>query len=261
MEPMRLCSSAIRAIPWAALMILLLCGRAASCTSAEITVFAAASLTDALQAIGSSYQKSAGEVVHFNFAASSVLARQIAEGAPADLFLSADEEKMDRLQARGLIDPKTRHALLSNRLVVIVPADSKTELRNAADLLTLKRIALAETRTVPAGIYARHYLEAAGVWNSLREKIIPTENVRAALAAVAAGNADAAIVYKTDAAISRQVKIVFEVSADASGKIVYPVAVVTDSKHRAASEAFLKHLLSPDAAKVFAKFGFIVLPQ
>jgi molybdate transport system substrate-binding protein len=258
MEPMRLCSSAIRC---ATLIILLVCGRAASCASAEITVFAAASLTDALQAIGSSYEKAAGVSVHFNFAASSVLARQIAEGAPADLFLSADEEKMDRLQARGLIDSKTRHALLSNRLVVIVSADSMTDLRKPADLLRLKRIALAETRTVPAGIYARHYLEAAGVWNSLAGKIIPTENVRAALAAVAAGNADAAIVYKTDAAISRQAKIAFEVPPDASGRIVYPVALVADSKHRAASEAFLKHLLSPDAAKIFVKFGFIVLPQ
>jgi len=228
--------------------------------AAEITVFAAASLSESLQEIGVDYQKATGNKVSFNFGASSFLARQIEEGAPADLFFSADEAKMDGLEKKGLIVKETRKSLLSNTLVIVVAKDRGVAIESPADLATekVKRVALAETKTVPAGIYAKEFLQKEKLWEPVQAKVVPTENVRGALAAVEAGNVDAGIVYKTDAAISRKVRIAYEVAAQRGPKISYPVAVLKDSSHATAAKEFLARLESPDATKVFRKFGFIV---
>ena len=242
-----------------AAIALLLCP---SLRAAEIHVFAAASLTDALKEIAAGYEKKTGDKLLFNLAASSVLARQIEAGAPADLFFSADEAKMDALQKKGLLVEGTRKGLLSNSLVIVVPADSTLILKSAKALTLpeIKRIALGEPRTVPVGVYAKTYLEKLGVWNQVGSKIVPTENVRASLAAVESGNVEAGIVYKTDALISKKVKVAFEVSSAEGPAISYPVALVKGSKVPAESKALLEFLESQPAAAVFRKFGFIVKP-
>ena len=235
---------------------------AKSLHAAEIHVFAAASLTDALKEIAGTYEKKTGDKIYFNLAASSVLARQIEEGAPADLFFSADEARMDGLDKKGLLVEGTRKSLLSNSLVIVVPPDSTVVLKSANALtgLEIKRIALGEPKTVPVGVYARAYLEKLGVWKQITPKIVPTENVRASLAAVESGNVEAGIVYKTDALISKKVKVAFEVPTAEGPAISYPAALVKGSKVPAESKAVLEFLESKLAATVFEKYGFIVKP-
>ena len=229
-------------------------------SGAELTVHAAASLTDAMKEIASAYEKESGDKLQFNFGASSMLARQIEEGAPADLFLSADEAKMDGLEQKALLLPGTRRKLLSNTLVVVVPADATASLTSAIDLAKpeYKKLALAETQTVPAGIYAREHLQKLGIWDAVKEKVVPTENVRAALAAVESGNVNAGIVYKTDSLVSKKVKIVVEIPAAEGPKITYPLAVVKGSKEAERARKFADYLAGPAAQKVFEKFGFVV---
>ena len=190
----------------------------------EVEVFAAASLTDALKEIAADYEKTSGDKIIFNFAASSTLDMQIKAGAPADIFFSADEAKMDDLEKQGLVAKETRKDLLSNSLVIVVPDDSSATLTSAAQLADpkIQKIALGENRTVPAGIYAREYLQKLGLWTQIESKVIPTESVRAALAAVETGNVDAGIVYKTDALHSHKVKVAYEVpAADGNDSISY----------------------------------------
>ncbi len=244
------------------LLLLLLAGvhlPLATACAAEVTVFAAASLSDVLTAIAKTYEARSGDRIRFNFGASSTLARQIREGARADVFFSADEAKMDELARAGLIDPAMRLPLLSNTLVIITHTDAGESLVGPRDLLkkSVRRLAIAEPQTVPAGIYAKEYLEKIGLWMALRPKIIPTENVRTTLAAVAAGNADAAVVYKTDARISKDVTVVFEIPAEEGPRIIYPIALLRSSKDVAASKAWITHLTSAEARAVFAAFGFL----
>jgi len=227
-------------------------------SGAELTVCAASSLTDALKEIGTAYQTQSGDHISFNFAASSALARQIEEGAPADLFFSADDAQMDRLEKSGHIEPASRHELLSNTLVVVAPSDSSLSLKTAADLRQVQRIALGDPKLVPIGVYTRTYLEREGLWKELEEKIVPTENVRAGMAVVESGNADVSFVYATDAGISKKVKIVLRVSPENGPPILYPVAVVKESQRKDAAAKFLAYLAGDDARKVFEKFGFIV---
>lgn len=226
----------------------------------EILVFAAVSLTDALEEIAPRYEKSSGGKILLNLAASSVLARQIQEGAPADLFLSADEAKMDQLEKRGLLLQGTRKSVLSNTLVIVVPADSTLKIAAPQDLASSKvrALALAEPQSVPAGIYAKEYLQSQRLWSKVIDKIIPTESVRAALAAVESGNVDAGIVYKTDAGISRKVRIAYEVPKAEGPKISYPFAVIAGSKQREAARKLLAYLESPAALEVFRKYGFLI---
>ena len=228
--------------------------------AAEITVFAAASLSDALKTIAQEYRSRGEDKIVFNFGASSTLARQIEEGAPADIFFSADEAKMDALQKRGLIFAETRKSRLSNALVIVVAADGGAVINSPDDLKAdrVKRIALAEPTSVPAGIYAKKFLKLRNLWPAVESKIIPTENVRAALAAVEAGNVDAGIVYRTDAAISKKVKIACEVPPSNSPNISYPVAVVKATKQYGAAGHFVQFVNSDSAGKIFEKFGFIV---
>jgi len=162
--------------------------------AAEVNVYAAASLTDVMKEIAANYEKQSSDKIVFNFGASSLLARQIIERAPADIFFSADEAKMDDLQKAGLIATETRRDLLSNSLVIVVPNDSKLAIGSPDDLTKAQKIAIADPRAVPAGIYTKEYLSGLGLWDKLESKMVPTENVRAALAAVESGNVEAGFV-------------------------------------------------------------------
>ena len=242
-------------------LCLLIAFLAAPLSAAELNVFAAASLTDALKEIAASYEQSTGDKIVLNLGASSTLARQIQEGAPADLFLSADEEKMNALENQGLLLAGTRRSVLSNTLVVVVPSDSGLKIARISDLAapSIRAIALAEPQTVPAGIYAKEYLRKKGLWTKVIDRVVPTENVRAALAAVESGNVDAGIVYKTDAGISKKVRVAHEVPRAEGPAISYPFAVLADSGEKEAARKFLAHLGSPAALDVFRKFGFLSL--
>ncbi|MGC4071055.1 MAG: molybdate ABC transporter substrate-binding protein [Nibricoccus sp.] len=232
---------------------------ALSSFAVELNVFAAASLSDALKEIASKYEPASGDKLRLNLAASSLLARQIKEGAPADVFFSADEAKMNDLEKSGLIAADTRHTLLGNTLVIVVNKDGGPAISAPADLAktSIGRIALAEPQTVPAGIYAKEYLQKAELWKKVIDKVVPTENVRACLAAVESGNVDAGIVYKTDALISKKVKIAYEIPAADGPKITYPLAVVKDTKNAEAARKFATYLASPEARAVFEKYGFL----
>jgi molybdate transport system substrate-binding protein len=227
--------------------------------AAEVNVYAAASLTDVLKEIAANYEKQNSDKIVFNFAASSMLARQITERAPADIFFSADEAKMDDLQKAGLIVNDTRRDMLSNVLVIVVPSDSQLTITSPDDLLSkTQKISIADPRAVPAGIYAKEYLNGIGLWDKFEPKIVPTENVRAALAAVESGNVDAGFVYKTDADISKKVKIAFSVPVEKGPAIRYPIALIKDARNKAAANHFLRYLRSDDARKLFERYGFIV---
>jgi molybdate transport system substrate-binding protein len=229
-----------------------------SAHAAEITVFAAVSLTDALKEIAGAYEKQSGDKIIFNLGASSMLARQIEEGAPADIFFSADEARMDELEKKGLIETATRKSRLGNSLVVVVAADSTVQIQSAGDLTNsgIKQIALADPRAVPAGIYAKAWLEKQQLWPAIEPRVVPAENVRAALAAVESGNVEAGVVYKTDAGISRKVRIAYEVPAADAPVITYPMALVKESKEPGAAKSFLNYLDSQKAGDTFKKFGF-----
>src|SRR5579859_5294542 len=230
-------------------------------SAAEITVFAAASLTDALREIALEYQKRSGDHIVFNLAGSSTLARQIEEGAPADLFFSADEAQMNRLQAKGKIVESTRRDRLSNSLVIVVAADHGANVRSPRDLASsqVRRITLGDPKAVPIGVYARNYLENLSLWQAVAPKVVPTENVRGALAAVEQGNADASIVYKTDALVSKRVAIAYAVPAQEGPKIRYPVALVRGAKEPQAALGFLAYLDGESAARIFERRGFLVV--
>jgi molybdate transport system substrate-binding protein len=224
--------------------------------TAPITVSAAASLTDALDRAAAAYATADGGAIRFNFAGSNVLARQIASGAPVDLFISADEAQMDYAQRAGAIDESTRIDLLGNRLAVVtatrIPLSAPADL----DLPAVRRLAVGDPAAVPAGVYARQYLERIGVWERLQPRLVPVGNVRAALSAVENGSADAAIVYETDAAISRRVTVAFTITGPEAPRIVYPAAVVRRSTRRAEALRFLAFLRSAPATAIFRELKF-----
>ncbi|MBM4260090.1 MAG: molybdate ABC transporter substrate-binding protein [Deltaproteobacteria bacterium] len=227
----------------------------------EILVSAAASLTDVLKDVGKAYQAKSQNKLFLTLGPSNFLARQIDEGAPADVFFSADLAQMDSLEKNNRLEPGTRRSFLSNQLVIVVPADSKLKISSAADLLKpeIKRIALADPSGVPVGVYAKRYLTDEKLWSGVAAKIVPVLDARATLAAVEAGNVDAGIVYKTDSAISAKVKVAFAVPVEKAPKIVYPVAVVKDSKKKAAARDFLSFLTTPAAKSLIKQYGFVVL--
>lgn len=235
------------------LPLLLLLFIAADAGAAPLRVSAAASLADVLHEIAAHYD----QPLLFNFGASSILARQIEEGAPADVFISADDLKMDQLAERALIVKKSRTDIVSNTLVIVVPRDSRLNIASAGDLAG-HTVAVAQPDTVPAGIYAKEYLRRVQVWDRIVGRLVPVENVRSALAAVDSGNVDAGIVYRTDALISRAVKIAFEVPRKEGPRIVYPAAVLADSNRKAAAQRFLDYLRSEAARTVFRHFGFLL---
>jgi molybdate transport system substrate-binding protein len=228
----------------------------APATTGPITVSAAASLTDALDQAAAAYAAADGGSVRFNFAASNVLARQIASGAPVDLFISADEAQMDHAQQAGAIDESTRINLLGNRLAVVTALGSSPRIPADLALPSVRRIAVGDPAAVPAGVYARQYLERIGLWEGLQSKLVPVGNVRAAMSAVENGSVDAAIVYETDAAISRRVSVAFTVTGPDAPRIVYPAAVVRRTARRAEAERFLAFLRSAPATAIFRRLKF-----
>jgi molybdate transport system substrate-binding protein len=223
---------------------------------APLTVSAAVSLTEALEGVAQAYANAGGGPVRFNLAASNVLARQIAAGAPVDLFISADQAQMDLVERSGAIDPGTRVELLSNRLAVVTRAPLKiTDVQGLAKA-GLRAIAIGDPEAVPAGAYARQYLETVGQWAALRPRLVPVGSVRAALAAVENGGADAAFVYESDVTASRRAVLAFVVSGPGSPRIVYPAAIVRRGPNRAGAERFLAFLASSTASAIFERFRF-----
>ena len=229
----------------------------------DLVVFAAASLKDALDAVNTDWQKSAGKHATISYAASSALAKQIEAAAPADVFISADLDWMDYLDKKSLIAPGTRHNLLGNSLVLIAPADAAPSVEIVqgfplAKLLNGGKLAMADPNAVPAGKYGKAALTKLGVWDAVAGSVAAAENVRACLLLVARGEAPYGIVYKTDAAIEPKVKIVGAFPADSVPPIIYPIAQTASSKNPDAA-AFSAYLSGPDATKQFEHYGFAVL--
>ena len=204
---------------------------ATSVQAGEVDVAAASSLQDVLRALAPLYEAKTHDKVVYNFGGSSALARQIRAGAPADVFFSADEATMDSVAVTD------RHDVVGNRLLIL------------GNLRTARRVALANPASVPAGVYAKQYLERVGLWREVEPKVVPTENVRAALAAFEGGNVDAAIVYTTDAPKLHGTIVDWDIR--------YPAAVVRDARHPAAARRFVAFLQSAEARAVFRRFGFI----
>lgn len=224
-----------------------------------ITVFAAASLANALQDLGDSFTKDANVPVRFSFAASSALARQIENGARADLFFSADLEWMDYLQARNLIRPASRHDLLGNQLVLIAPVDSRISLKIAphfklAAALGAGRLVTADPDSVPVGRYAHEALANLGVWDEVAARLARADSVRSALAFVDRGEAMLGIVYATDALVDKKVRVVDVFPADSHAPIIYPVALTVAAGAEAAK--FLAYVRGPAGDMAFKHYGF-----
>lgn len=229
---------------------------------AQVTVFAAASATDALNEIGKAFTAAGGKEIVPSYASSSTLAKQIENGAPANLFLSADERWMDYLAEKGLVADGTRLNLLGNRVVLIAPRDSTAKVDIApgfplAKLLGEGRLAVGDPSHVPVGAYTEAALKKLGVWEQVQGKLAPADSVRAALAFVERGETPFGIVYATDAAVTDKVKVVGVFPEDSHPPVVYPVALVKD-KDTADAKAFLAFLQGPQAKAVFEKYGFAV---
>ncbi|MEI6459597.1 MAG: molybdate ABC transporter substrate-binding protein [Pseudomonadota bacterium] len=227
-----------------------------------LTVYAAASLAESLQACAAQYTARTGVPVRFSFAASSILARQIEAGASADVFISADGEWMDYLASRQLIRSATRRDLVANRLVLIAAATDPVQLRldrqaPIVQALGTERLALADPESVPAGRYARAALSALGVWQALVSHIAPAESVRGALAYVAEGEAKFGIVYATDARTEPRVRVVGTFPADSHPPIRYPAALTNEAPAQATQ--WLDYLNSAEAAPIWSKYGFLKL--
>jgi len=250
-------------------MFLTLAGVHPSALSAQtppLVVFAAASLKNALDEIAGNWRAKSDVAVKTSYAASSALAKQIEEGAPADLFISADLDWMDYIDKKGLLKPGTRSDLLGNSLVLIAGRDwSKGEVKIGVgfplvDLLGGGRLATANVAAVPSGKYGKAALEKLGVWDSVAMRLAEAENVRAALALVARGEAPLGLVYRTDAAAEPSVEIVGTFPADTHPPIVYPAAMLAAAKNVKA-EKFLHFLAGPEAKAIFERCGFTVLAR
>lgn len=241
-----------------ALLPLLLVAIVTTASAPPLLVSAAISLTDALQTVEKVYVAGGGGRVQFNFAGSNVLARQIVNGAPVDIFISADELQMDYAGREGAIDTRSRRDLLSNRLAVVTSRGRTTTVRDHRGLgqEAVRRIAIADPAAVPAGVYAKQYLETMGLWQQLQPKLLPLANVRAALAATESGGADAAIVYESDAATSNEVDLAFVVSGANAPRIIYPAAIVTRSSNKEEAARFLEFLTTSEATKIFTRYKF-----
>jgi len=227
-----------------------------------VTVFAAASLTDALEQLGIDFTRSTGVRVRFSFAASSVLARQIEAGAGADMFFSADQAWMDYLQQRGRINAATRRDLLGNRLVLIAPADSTLQLKISPDFALLsalggRRLATGDPDSVPVGRYARSALTSLGVWQDVEDRLVRAEDVRHALMFVARGEVPLGIVYASDAHADQDVRVIDVFPADSHLPITYPVALTRGAS--AEASRFLDFVQGPAGRATFGNQGFEVL--
>jgi molybdate transport system substrate-binding protein len=226
--------------------------------AAELVVSAAASLTNAFKEIGAAFEKTQpGDRVVSNFAASGPLLQQIENGAPVDVFASADQETMDKGEAKKLIVAASRRNFVSNRLVLVQPKGASTALRGTADLKreAVKRIAVGNSETVPVGRYTRDVLQAEGAWEALAPKLIYADSVRQVLDYVVRGEVDAGFVYATDAALAKdKVDIVAEIAT--RKPVLYPIAVVAGSKQVKLAESFVAFVSGHEAQAVLARYGF-----
>ncbi len=243
---------------FAALAVFSAMSMAATVRGEEVLVFAAASLKDALAELAPLCVNATNITLVPSLAASGILAQQIRAGAPGDLFISADEATMDDLEKAGLLQAGTRADLLSNSLVFVVPSNSTLKVNSAQGLLDagIKRIGIGEPNTVPAGHYAIEFLTSQKVIDSVRAKLVPLENVRAVLSAVESGNLDLGIVYRSDAQASSKSKVAWTVPVEVGPKIVYPLAVVKNTKNAVNAAKVRAFLLSPAAQKILLKWGF-----
>ena len=227
---------------------------------APLVVSVASSLTDVMTNLAAHWEETGKGAVRVNAAGSQTLARQIVEGARVDVFVSADEAQMDAVERAGRLVAGTRQPLLANQLVVIVARDARNRPSSAADLAgpAVRRLAMGQPDSVPAGVYGRQWLERAGLWARIKAKVVPLPTVRAALAAAREGRADAAIVYATDARSSQDVEVAFPVPEREAPAIVYPVAVVAGARE-AEARRFVRGLQDGYARQVFEAAGFGVL--
>ena len=242
---LRLALIALLALPFAA-------------AAQQLTVSAAASLTDAFKEIGVKFEaRRPGATVRFNFAASGVLIQQIAQGAPVDVFASADPETMARGAEQKLIDAGTRRDFAANSVVLIVPAQGAVPIAALADLRSPKvqRIAIGKLATVPVGRYTKQVLDSASLWSELEPRLVQADNVRQVLDYVARGEVEAGFVYRTDAALAAD-KVRVVLTAEGHAPVRYPVAVVSDSRHKALANDFAAFLLTPAAQAVLSRHGF-----
>jgi molybdate transport system substrate-binding protein len=227
--------------------------------SRQIVVSAAVSLTEVLQQLAPMYQQATGDRLVLNLGASNTLARQIRFDAGIDVFISADEAQMNASAMQ--IDPSSRIDLLSNQLAIAVPDDRPRTMISVRDLLdpAIRRIAIGDPAAVPAGVYAKQYLQSIGIWLDVAGKVVPAGSVRLALAAVESGGADAAIVYHTDVAVATHAREALLIAAAEGPRIVYPAAIVRAGKNHEGGRRFLAFLQTPAAAAVFTRAGFVAL--
>ncbi len=236
----------------------------AGAAEADVMVFAAASTTNAVTEIGELYASRKLGRVKTSFASSSTLAKQIESGAPADVYLSANKKWMDYLEEKKLLFKDSRTDLLSNRIVLIAKADSAIQAIEIAPGFRLidklgrdGRLSMGDPAHVPAGMYGQQALEALGCWNDVQKRVAPMKDVRAALALVERGETPLGLVYATDAAVSKKVRVIGTFPPDSHPPIVYPAAAVAEGRADAAT-GFLKFLKTPAARKIFEKYGFEV---
>lgn len=228
----------------------------------SLTISAAISLKDSLEEIKQLYPRSQSNItLTYNFGASGALQQQIEQGAPVDVFVSAAVKQMDTLQSKGLLLEGTRKNLLGNQVVLVVPATSSASLSNFKGLTgsAFKKIAIGEPRSVPAGQYAEEVFKSVGILEQIRPKLVFGNNVRQVLTFVESGNAEAGVVYTTDARTSSKVKVAVTAPANSHSPIIYPVAVIKSSKNQAAARAFVQFLSTSQAKAVFTKYGFTAL--
>ena len=236
-------------------------GQSGSLSTATVVVSVAASLSDVVGDVANVFEKQTGIQVLVNAAGSQILATQIIEEVPVDVFISADERQMIRTIAQGKMDEGSYLQLLSNQLVVVVPSDRLMGISRPDDLIaqSVRRIALGDPEAVPGGVYAQEYLEQEGLWDVLESKVVPTRNVRAALRAVEAGTVDAGVVYRTDARQSVDAVIAFDVPVGRGPRIIYPAAVSTEPPNPESAVQFFRFLQMSNAQQIFEAYGFISL--
>ena len=242
------------------LMVLIGCAQPEQ-KQTELNVFAAISLTDALGEIGTAFTAENGVKIFYNFAASATLQRQIEKGATADIFISASPRQVVALETNGLIETESRHDLLTNRLVLVSDDTTEITVEMLADLAApeISRIAIGHPNIVPAGTYAKEALIHLGLWETLQSKFVFGTDVRASLAYVTAGNADVAIVYKTDTTLTRHIKVLYQLPAEAYTPIIYPAVIIIESERKQLARRFMTYLYSMESGEIFEKHGFTFL--
>lgn len=226
---------------------------------AELTISAAVSLKDALAEIQKTYEAAHPDIqLVYNLGASGSLQKQIEQGAPADVFISAAPKQMNDLEEKNLVKKATRKNLVENKLVIIVPAASILSIAGYEDLAKneVQKVSIGETGSVPAGQYAQEVLKKLEIWDTVQSKAVLAKDVRTVLTYVETGNVDAGIVYQTDALASNKVKIAAAAPEGSHQPIVYPAAVLAETKQEQAATAFLAYLSTPDCRAIFEKYGF-----